>query len=70
MALIDGEEAGGEGKGGREWWREREKGRKRPEAGEERRRKLLFCEQITNVVEGSAGSVGKHFAVHEKAGGH
>lgn len=50
--------------------REREKEGKRQEAGEERRRKLLFCEQITNVVEGSAGSAGKRFAVHEKAGGH
>lgn len=47
--------------------RNRERREERQEAGEERRRKLLLCEQITNV-EGSAGSVGKHFTVHEKAG--
>lgn len=46
--------------------KQREK-EERQEAGEERRRKLLLCEQITNV-EGSAGSVGKHFTVHEKVG--
>lgn len=69
MALMDGEEAREEGKGRGMGWRETEGREERDRRGEERRRKLLFRAQITNVVEGSVGSVGKHLLCMRKQAG-
>lgn len=41
-------------------------GRRETGAGEERKRKLLFCALITNVVESAAGSVGEHLLCMRK----